>query len=554
MLYMDSLSKTSNFSVPSNDWWKTACIYQIYPRSFSDSNGDGVGDLNGITSKVGYLKSLGVDAVWLSPCFPSHLYDGGYDVDDYMNIDSRLGTLEDFDRMVDALHANGIRIYVDIVANHTSIHHAWFEEALKAEPGSPARERYIFRNGKGKHGELPPNDWPSHFGPEAWTRVVEPDGSLGQWYYHMFAPQQPDLNWQNLEVREHFKQVLRFWGDRGVDGFRVDVAHGMSKDLSEPFKSKPTISPMTDDDPIFDRDENHVIFREWRQIFNEYNPPLSAVAEANAEKPNRRILYAREDELGQAFNFDLLKSSWDAEKMFDVIDVNVKLAHEYGTASTWVLSNHDKVRHVSRYALPNGTDYKLWLMSDGLDPAPDYTLGEARAKAGTMLMLALPGSAYVYQGEELGLREVADLPHDSLQDPVWVNSGNKFKGRDGCRVPLPWDSSENFGFTSWKPHLPMPEWFEDYIIEKEDSNSDSFLNFYRSIIKLRRSLITSDMFEWLEGSSSGVLHFKRSQDWNVLTNMNSEPIDMPEHSVIYFTSGQIFDNMVPANTTVWYKP
>ena len=549
---MDFNNKESVFGDP--DWWKSACVYQVYPRSFFDTTGSGLGDLNGITAKVDYLESLGVDAVWLSPCFPSHLYDGGYDVDDYMDIDPRLGTLDDFDRMVDALHTHGIRVYVDIVANHTSIHHKWFEEALKAAPGSAARERYIFRDGNGEHGELPPNDWPSHFGPEAWTRIVEPNGELGQWYYHMFAPQQPDLNWQNPEVREHFKQVVKFWGDRGVDGFRVDVAHGMSKDLSEPFKSKPTISPMLDDDPIFDRDENHVIFREWRNIFNTYNPPLSAVAEANAEKAERRILYAREDELGQAFNFDLLKSSWDAEKMFNVIDANIKLAKEYGTASTWVLSNHDKVRHVSRYALPNGTDYKAWLMSEGLEPAPDYAVGEARAKAGTMLMLALPGSAYVYQGEELGLREVVDIPKDKLQDPVWVNSGNMFKGRDGCRVPLPWTSGECFGFTSGTPHLPMPDWFNDYAVEKQNIDDRSFLNFYRAIIKLRRKLTFSDMFEWVENAENGVLHFKRSDDWCSLTNLNSEPVAMPEYSEIFYNSQPVADSMVPGNTTVWYKP
>lgn len=542
----------NNFGNPN--WWKTACIYQIYPRSFYDTNSDGIGDLNGITEKVTYLDSLGIDAVWLSPCFPSHLYDGGYDVDDYMNIDPRLGTLEDFDRMVHALHSHGIKIYVDIVANHTSIHHKWFEEALKSEPNSVARERYIFRDGQGEHGELPPNDWPSHFGPEAWTRIVEPDGSLGQWYYHMFAPQQPDLNWQNPEVREHFKDVLRFWGDRGVDGFRVDVAHGMSKDLSEPFKSKPTISPMLEDDPIFDRDENHVIFREWRQIFNTYTPALSAVAEANAEKPSRRILYAREDELGQAFNFDLLKAPWDAEKMFNVIDANLKLAEEYGTASTWVLSNHDKVRHVSRYALPAGTDYKTWITSDGLNPAPNYDLGIPRAKAATMLMLALPGSAYVYQGEELGLKEVVDIPHENLQDPVWVNSGNKFKGRDGCRVPLPWTAEESFGFTNVTPHLPMPEWFEEYHIENQDKQHDSFLNFYRAIIKLRREMIKTNMFEWLEDSTNNIIHFRRSENWNSLTNMNESAIAMPACSQIFYSSQPVVDGLLPANTTVWYKP
>lgn len=536
------------------DWWKKACIYQIYPRSFYDANSDGVGDLKGVTAKAEYLSSLGVDAVWLSPFFASHLYDGGYDVDDYMKIDPRLGTLEDFDEMLQTLHGFDIKIYVDIVANHTSIHHAWFEEALKSEPGSAARERYIFRDGQGEHGELPPNDWPSHFGPEAWTRITEPDGSLGQWYYHMFAPQQPDLNWQNPEVREYFETVLRFWGDRGVDGFRVDVAHGMSKDLTEPFKSKPTISPMMEDDPIFDRDENHNIFRSWREIFNTYDPPLSAVAEANAEKPSRRILYARADELGQAFNFDLLKSSWDAVSMFQIIKTNVELAEAYETASTWVLSNHDKVRHVSRYALPNGLDYKAWLMSDGLNPEPDYELGVARAKAGTMLMMALPGSAYIYQGEELGLPEVADLDRDKLQDPVWINSGNKFKGRDGCRVPLPWSTELYCGFSHVEPHLPIPEWFADYAVTVQNKNPGSFLNFYRDIIKLRKKLNTDNTMVWLNDGSEGVLHFERSEGWKIFMNLNNSPVQMPVYSDILCSSAPLTSKLaVPGNTTVWYK-
>lgn len=549
---MNYLENDKSFSNP--EWWKTACIYQIYPRSFNDTTGNGLGDLNGITAKVKYLDSLGIDAVWLSPFFPSHLYDGGYDVDDYMNVDSRLGTLEDFDNLVKELHSHGIKIYVDIVANHTSIHHKWFEEAIKAEPNSVERNRYIFRDGKGKNGELPPNDWPSHFGPEAWTRIVEPNGKLGQWYYHMFAPQQPDLNWANPEVREHFKTILKFWGDRGVDGFRVDVAHGMSKDLTEPFKSKPTLSPMMEDDPIFDRDENHVIFREWRKLFNSYTPSLSAVAEANAEKASRRILYAREDELGQAFNFDLLKSPWDAEHMFNVIDANTNLAKEYGTASTWVLSNHDKVRHVSRYALPNGTDYKAWLMTDGQSPMPDYLVGTARAKAATMLMLALPGSAYIYQGEELGLREVANIDTGLLQDPVWTNSKNKFKGRDGCRVPIPWDGSKNFGFTKGEPHLPMPEWFKNFAVEALELSPKSFLNFYRTAIKLRRKLTIDDSFKWIENPDRNILHFARSKKWHSFTNLNSEPVAIPKCREVIMSSGPVNGKFVPANTTIWYKP
>lgn len=549
MLYKNS---KDNFDNPN--WWKTACIYEIYPRSFYNTTDTGIGDLNGITKRVDYLESLGIDAIWITPFFPSALYDGGYDVDDYMNIDPRLGTLEDFDVLIKTLHSRKIKVYVDIVPNHTSIHHKWFEEALVSEPNSPARNRYIFRDGQGEHGELPPNDWPSHFGDKAWTRIVEPNGELGQWYYHMFAPQQPDLNWQNPEVREHFLEVLKFWGDRGADGFRIDVAHAMSKDLSEPFKSKPTLLPMTDDDPIFDLDANHEIFATWRELFNTYNPPLSGVAEANVQDPKKRILYARNTELGQAFNFDLLKCSWDAHKMYQVIDSNIKLAKEYNTASTWVLSKHDKVRHITRYGLPNDIDYKTWLAGNGENPKPDYELGAQRAKAATMLMFALPGSAYLYQGEELGLPEITDIPTDKLQDPVWTTSGNKFKGRDGCRVPLPWNLGTNFGFSNGEPHLPMPEWFDKFAVDKQKVDPASFLNFYRNTIRMRKALIESSYFEWLENDSENILHFQRSSKWCSFTNMNDMPVVMPEHSMLHYSSQPIIDNMVPANTTVWYAP
>ena len=214
-------------------WWRQAAIYQIYPRSFFDSNGDGIGDLNGITEKIPYLKSLNLDAVWLSPFYPSALADGGYDVDDYRDVDPKIGTLKDFDRMISAFHRVDISVIVDIVPNHSSNRHKWFQEALASEPGSKARNRYIFRDGRGKNGELPPNDWPSHFAPSAWTRTTNPDGTPGQWYLHLFAPEQPDWNWDNREVEEDFLKTLRFWADRGVDGFRVDVAHALKKDLKK---------------------------------------------------------------------------------------------------------------------------------------------------------------------------------------------------------------------------------------------------------------------------------------------------------------------------------
>ncbi|MBA3527711.1 MAG: glycoside hydrolase family 13 protein, partial [Propionibacteriaceae bacterium] len=401
------------------NWWRQATVYQIYPRSFADSNADGLGDIAGITSRIGYLAGLGVDAIWLSPFYPSALADGGYDVADYRNVDPQLGTLDDFDEMVAAAHESGMKVIVDIVPNHTSDLHAWFQEALASEPGSAARERYIFREGTGPDGANPPSDWLSHFGGSAWTRV--PDG---QWYLHLFAREQPDLNWDNREVRDDFLYTLRFWADRGVDGFRVDVAHALAKDLSEPLRSKPDLEgelPLDGSDPLYDRDEVHEIYAEWREVFNAYDPPRTAVAEAWVPA-ERRVLYARPTELGQAFNFDLVTADFDAEQYRELITTCLVEAELSGASSTWVLSNHDVVRHPSRYGLPIDFDLQEWLMSDGLLPQVDEAKGLRRARAATLLMLALPGSAYLYQGEELGLHEVAGLPTDSLQDPIWART------------------------------------------------------------------------------------------------------------------------------------
>jgi alpha-glucosidase len=428
------VSSTDVSSTGDRDWWRQAVVYQVYPRSFADSNGDGIGDLPGLTTRVDYLADLGVDAIWLSPFYPSALADGGYDVADYRDVAPELGTLADFDALVAAAKARGLKVVVDIVPNHTSDLHPWFQEALASAPGSAARDRYIFRDGQGVDGSEPPSDWVSHFGGPAWTRV--PDG---QWYCHLFAPEQPDLNWGNREVHEDFLTTLRFWADRGVDGYRVDVAHALAKDLSEPLRSKPTVEdvPLDGTDPLFDRDEVHEIYAEWRrEVFDRYDPPRTAVAEAFAP-PERRALYARPTELGQAFNFDLLKADFGAEDFRAVIDFCLGEAERVGSSTTWVLSNHDVVRHATRYGLPRGIDLDDWLLGEGQVPPLDEVQGLRRARAATLLMLALPGSSYLYQGEELGLHEVADIPLGALQDPIWVRTLNTKKGRDGARVPLP---------------------------------------------------------------------------------------------------------------------
>ncbi|HET9647927.1 MAG TPA: glycoside hydrolase family 13 protein [Microlunatus sp.] len=536
------------------DWWRQAVVYQVYPRSFADSNGDGIGDIAGVTSRMGYLAALGVDAVWLSPFYPSALADGGYDVADYRNVAPELGTLDDFDAMVQAAHAVGIKVIVDIVPNHTSDLHPWFIEALASEPGSPARNRYIFRDGLGEDGSQPPSDWISHFGGPAWTRLPSVDGVGGQWYCHLFAPEQPDLNWDNPEVREDFKTTLRFWADRGVDGYRVDVAHALAKDLSWPLRSKPTLEdegvPLDGTDPLYDRNEVHEIYAEWREVFNEYDPPRTAVAEAYAPS-ERRALYARPTGLGQAFNFDLLKADYDPIAFHDVITFCLNEAEKTGSSSTWVLSNHDVVRHATRYGLPVGLDYDEWLMTDGMQPAVDVQLGIRRARAATLLMLALPGSSYLYQGEELGLHEVADIPREALQDPIWLRTENTKKGRDGCRVPLPWEAAgHSYGFGDGTAHLPQPAGFSRTAVSAQSGREDSTLELYRSALRLRRQLQTDEVMDWVSTGEDGVLHFVRPGGWHCVTNFGSTPVTLPD-GVVRVVSGALVDGKLPTDTTVW---
>jgi alpha-glucosidase len=542
---------------PAVDWWQQAVVYQIYPRSFADSDGDGLGDLGGVISRVPYLASLGIDAVWLGPFYPSAFADGGYDVDDYREVHPRLGTLDDFDKMTALLHANGIRVILDIVPNHTSSRHAWFREALTAPKGSPARDRYIFRDGRGPDGAQPPVDWPSMFGGPAWSRV--PDG---QWYLHLFSEQQPDLNWQSREVRDDFLTTLRFWSDRGADGFRVDVAHGLAKDLAEPldrFDGEAALASVLDGThPLWDRDEVHGIYAEWRQVFNEYDPPRAGVAEAWVH-PSRRSRYASPDGLGQAFNFDLLEANWEAREFLQVINDNLADAQKHGASIAWVLSNHDVVRHASRYGLPPGDrlsstgNTKPWLLSNGTAPALDRSLGLRRARAATLLMLALPGSAYLYQGEELGLHEVADLSSDDLQDPAFLRSGGTEKGRDGCRVPLPWTTGgPSFGFSTSAAHLPQPAWFGPLSVAAQEHDPASTLALYRQALSWRSRFHAAESLEWQPGSGKHVLHFARPGGWQCVTNFGPVAVPLPPGTVVV-ASSPLEEGVLPADTTAWIQ-
>ena len=548
------------------DWWRQASVYQIYPRSFADGNGDGIGDLRGIISRVPYLQQLGIDAVWLSPFYPSALADGGYDVDDYRDVDPRIGTLEEFEEMVTALHRAGIKLIVDVVPNHSSDRHEWFREALSSPKGSNARQRYIFRDGTGETGELPPADWTSIFGGPAWTRV--PDG---QWYLHSFATEQPDFNWKHPEVHEDFLHTLAFWSDRGVDGFRIDVAHGLSKELAEHLPSTAELKAMPQDGthPLWDRDDVHEIYAEWRELFNRYDPPRTAVAEAWVETPERRAKYASPEGLGQAFNFDLMEADFDASHFRDIVTDNLAQSAVTGSSTTWVFSNHDGVRHATRYGLPprNGRPVKQgaeWVLAGGPEEAIDRQLGLRRARAATLFELALPGSAYLYQGEELGLHEVAEIPDEQRQDPAfWRTSpedrGQDGLGRDGCRVPLPWTrSGPSFGFGTDGAHLPQPAWFADHSVEAQEGVHGSTLELYRHALALRRELQGEESLSWNEGLSSGdVLTFERPGGWLNVTNFGQEAVPLPSGEVLLASSqletGADGEQLLPGATTAWIR-
>lgn len=558
----------------SPDWWRQAVVYQVYPRSFQDADGDGLGDLRGVTRRADYLRDLGVDAVWLSPFYPSELADGGYDVADYRDVDPRLGTLEDFDELVAALHERQIKVVVDIVPNHSSDQHVWFQEALAAGPGSPERARYIFRAGRGEHGELPPADWTSIFGGPAWTRVTEPDGTPGQWYLHLFASEQPDFDWSNPEVHQEFLTTLRFWSDRGVDGFRIDVAHGLAKDLPAQL---PASTELPDEfeslgaHPFWDRDEVHEIYREWRQVFDEYDPPRTAVAEAWVH-PDRLARYASSEGLGQAFSFDLLEVPFDASEFRRAIRKNLAEAARSGASSTWVLSNHDVVRHATRYGLDlgglhqalgefprnsaGGENLKVasqqWLLLEDGMPLLDRELGERRARAAVMLLLALPGSAYLYQGEELGLQEVVEIADHQRQDPSFFRNPGVDQGRDGCRVPLPWDADQPHNGFGGPPHLPQPEWFARYAAAQEAQQPESFLSLYRQALSLRRQLQGDEVLEWGGLDADEVLHLVRPGGWESVTNFGSESVDLPQGEVL-LTSAPLEDGRLSGRSTAWIR-
>ena len=514
-------------------WWRTAVFYELYVRSFADSDGDGVGDLRGARDRLGYLSMLGVDALWLTPFYPSPMADHGYDVSDPRAVDPLFGDLAAFDALVADAHEQGLKVTVDLVPNHTSDLHPWFVEALAAQPGSAARARYYFRDGKGEDGAQPPNNWTSVFGGPAWKRV--PDG---QWYMHLFTAEQPDLDWTNPEVVADLERTMRFWLDRGADGFRIDVAHGLAKpdglpDMVAPEEGSGSLEETgAAKDVRFDDGGVHELHRMVRRVLDSY-PDRMAVGEVWVTDDERLARYVRPDELHLAFNFRLLEARWDAAETRDAIDHSLRAMHAVGAPTTWVLSNHDVVRHTTRYG--------------------DGEVGTRRARAAALVQLALPGVAYVYYGDELALPNV-ELPDELLQDPAWERSGHTERGRDGERVPMPWGGEKPpYDFTTGpRTWLPMPEGWADLTVEAQLEDPTSTLSLYRRALELRRdhAAFAGDGLEWFS-APEGCLAFRRAGGLLCALNASGEPVPMPPGEVL-LASGPLRDNgMLPADTAVW---
>jgi alpha-glucosidase len=559
---MDTTTGARHLARYGQEWWRSAVIYQVYPRSFADANGDGMGDLPGITSRLGSLAALGIDAVWLSPFMRSPQKDAGYDVSDYCDVDPLFGTLADFDDMLTRAHDLGLRVLVDLVPNHTSDQHRWFQAALASEEGSPERAFYHFKDGRGASGDVPPNNWVSMFGGPAWTRTTNADGTPGQWYCHLFDSSQPDLNWENPKVEEAFEEILRFWLDRGVDGFRVDQPHAMGK--AEGLPDHPDLeragagfiegeaSP-----PMWFQDSVHPIFRKWRKILDSYPGERAMCGEAYVLPLSFMALWVRPDEFHQTFNFRFLDSEWKPEILFNSINESFEAFDGVGAPSTWVLSNHDIIRHATRMGGVQGRP----TASDGIgpnDPQPDPELGLRRARAATLFVLGLPGSTYLYQGEELGLPEHTTLADEFRQDPTFYRTAGKRVGRDGCRVPLPWESglgSANGFNRTGHAWLPQPEIYAEYARDRQEGVEGSTLELYKLALATRRRLgLGEGSFEWAPEFVSERSLGYRNGDILVVHNFGHEPIALPTGKLIASSlHGMTAGHDLVADQTVWLR-
>jgi alpha-glucosidase len=522
------------------NWWRGAAIYQVYVRSFADGDGDGTGDLAGVRSKLPYLADLGIDAIWFNPWYPSPMDDGGYDVSDYRDIEPVFGSLAEAEKLIEEAHNLGIKIIIDIVPNHCSDVHPWFAAAVAAGPGSVERERFWFRDGR---GDEPPNNWQSRFGGSAWTRV--PDG---QWYLHLYSSRQPDLNWTNPAVHEEFADVLKFWFNRGVDGFRIDVADGLVKADDLPDVTDPN-GPL----PYSDLDGVHEIYREWRRIADSYPDKRVFVGEMWLPDPQRFAMYLRPDELHSAFNFDFLSCPWDATRLRQVVDSTLAAHAPVNAPATWVLSNHDVTRHVTRY----GRSDTSFSFADRQHRAPtDLWLGTRRARAAALLTMALPGGVYIYQGEELGLPEVEDLPDEVRQDPVFKRTKGIDIGRDGCRVPIPWSGNASpYGFntTGTAPWLPQPANWAESTVEAQADDPASMLELYRSALHLRHTepALGDGPLTWLD-TQPGVVAFARDETFACMVNLSTVAVPLPPNTEVLLASGPL-DGALPPDTAVWLR-
>jgi len=540
-------------STCDDQWWRRAVIYQVYVRSFADGNGDGIGDLAGVRERLPYLADLGVDAIWFTPWYVSPLADGGYDVADYRAIDPAFGSLGEAERLISEARDLGIRTIVDIVPNHVSDQHPWFQAALAAGSGSPERARFWFRPGVGKNGDEMPNAWKSNFWGPTWTRTTNPDGTPGEWYLHLFSPEQPDLNWSHPDVRAEHEEVLRFWFDRGVAGVRIDSAALLVKDPNLP---EVPAEPRPGEHPNTDRDELHCIYRGWRAVADSYPGTRILVGEIWLPDIDRFTKYLRPDELHTAFNFDFLARPWDASSLKESIDVTLAAHAPVGAPATWVLSNHDVTRPVTRYGQE---DTAFAFATKRAGTPTDIALGRKRARAAALLCAALPGSLYIYQGEELGLDEVQDLPADKRQDPMYLRSGGADPGRDGCRVPLPWAGDHPpFGFspagTIRKPWLPQPSHWVEFTVEAEQRDPGSMLSLYRQMLRIRRSDpdLGGDRLRWLP-SPDDVLAFQRGEGFVCVANLSRTPIELPAGAWVLLASTELTGGLLPSDATAWLR-
>jgi len=535
----------------ADNWWRGAAIYQVYPRSFADGNGDGVGDLAGVRAHLPYLRDLGVEAIWFTPWYPSPMVDGGYDVADYRAIDPTFGDLAEAERLIaDALRC-GLRTIIDVVPNHVSAEHAWFRAALAAGPGSPERDRFWFRDGRGPEGQEPPNRWLSQFGGRAWSRVVGADGVPEQWYLHLFAPGQPDLNWEHHDVRREHEEVLRFWFDRGVSGIRIDSAALLAKDATLPDIDAGA-DPGTH--PYVDREELQEIYRDWRRIAESYGPDRALVGEIWLPDAERFARYLRPDVLHTAFNFDFMTAPWDAAVLRSSIDKTLAVHGRVGAPATWVLSNHDVTRPVTRYGR---TDTAFAFDTKRYGVPSDPELGARRARAAALLAMALPGSYYLYQGEELGLPEVEDIPPERLLDPMHFRSGGADPGRDGCRVPLPWTGdAPPYGFSdpgvdTW---LPQPAGWDHLTAESQSGDPDSMLSLYRRALQIRRDHpdLGDGTMAWLD-ERPGVLAFRRGAGFACVVNLSDAPLDLPPDAHVWLTSAPLEGGRLTPDASGWLQ-